>query len=332
MSFSGKQIPALISGGVMLSYNCSSACRHCMYRCSPEAPEDWMSEDLLDAVYSDLRKEPNLQSIHLAGGEPCLNPGLLLTAVRKASAAGVPMAYVETNAGWCEDVEETRAYLSKLKDAGLPALLISVSMFHNEFIPFEYTRNCVEASMDVFGTHGTIVYMQHVYDIFENMALDGTQTLTEFMEKAGLKETPEVVPKLYGLIRGGRVVSAMREFYRKSPASSYESVNCANDLMGTSHFHIDNYGNLFTGCCAGIVVGRTGDLHPEISEKDHPVFCKVCEEGPLGLMKVAEQECGYEQRPDGYISKCDLCLHVRAALCRTGKYPELTPEFFYRGI
>lgn len=332
MSLEKKSIPPLVSGGVMLSYNCSSACRHCMYRCSPEAPEDWMSESTLDAVYSDLKKEPSLRSIHLAGGEPCLNPQLLLMAVRKATAEGVPMAYVETNAGWCDDRDATKQYLARLKDAGLPAMLISVSMFHNEFIPFEYTRNCVEASMEVFGTHGTIVYMQHVYDIFENMGLDGTQTLAEFMDKAGLNETPEVVPKLYGLIRGGRVVSALREFYKKAPASSYEEESCVGDLMSTSHFHIDNYGNLFTGCCAGIVVGKTGNLHPEISKTDHPVFCKVCEEGPVGLMKMAESECGYKQRPDGYISKCDLCLHVRAALCETGNYPELIPEFFYRGI
>jgi len=174
--------------------------------------------------------------------------------------------------------------------------------------------------------------MQHVYDIIENMGLDGTQTLAEFMHRAGITKTPEIVPKLYGLIRGGRVVSALREFYTKEPVGSYDGVCCEKELMSTSHFHIDNYGNLFTGCCAGIVVGRLGDMHPEISEQDFPVFCKLCDEGPIGLMKMAEAECGYEPRPDGYISKCDLCLHVRAALLQTGKYRELTPEFFYRGI
>ena len=325
-------IPPLVSGGVMLSYNCSSACRHCMYRCSPQAPEDWMSHEMIDSVYAELMKEKRLHSIHFAGGEPCLNPELLLAAVRKAAIEGIPMAYVETNAGWCTSREGAQRYLARLKDAGLPAVLVSVSMFHNEFIPFEYTRNCVEAALDVFGKFGTIVYMQHVYDIFRNMGHDGTQTLAEFMDRAGLHDTPEVVPKLYSLIRGGRVVSALRDFYRKEPAGSYEGLSCESDLMSTSHFHIDNYGNLFTGCCAGLVAGRVGRMHPEITGEEFPLFCKVCAEGPFGLMKMAEEECGYEQRPDGYISKCDLCLHVRAALCRTGRFSELTPEFFYRGI
>ena len=332
MAENGTTIPSLVSGGVMLSYNCNSACRHCMYRCSPSAPEDWMSLEMLDSVYSDLKRERDLRSIHLAGGEPCLNRDLLLKAVEMAGTMCIPMAYVETNAGWCEDVEYTRQYLRRLKDAGLPALLISVSMFHNEFIPFEYTRNCVEASMDVFGAHGTIVYMQHVYDIFENMKLEGTQTLAEFMERAGLNETPEVVPKLYSLIKGGRVVSALREFYQKSPAESFEGQRCSTDLLSTSHFHIDNYGNLITGCCAGIVVAKVGDLHPDIASDSCPVFSMLCEQGPCGLMEMAVSRYGYKPREDGYIGKCDLCLHVRALLSRSGDFKELTPDFFYRGI
>ena len=31
-------IPPLIDGGLMLSYRCTSACRHCLYRCSPTQP------------------------------------------------------------------------------------------------------------------------------------------------------------------------------------------------------------------------------------------------------------------------------------------------------
>ncbi len=332
MTENGTTIPPLVSGGIMLSYNCSSACRHCMYRCSPTAPEDWMSLEMLDSVYSDLKSEPSLRSIHLAGGEPCLNRDLLLKATKRASTMGIPMDYVETNAGWCEDAEDTRRYLGELKDAGLPALLISVSMFHNEFIPFEHTRNCVEASMDVFGAHGTIVYMQHVYDMFEDMKLEGTQTLAEFMAKAGLTDTPEVVPTLYSLIKGGRVVSALRDFYEKSPADSFEGVRCSGDLLSTSHFHIDNYGNLITGCCAGLVVGKVGDLHPDVSKGSFPVFSMLCDQGPLGLMDMAVSQYGYKPREDGYIGKCDLCLHVRATLSRSGDFQELTPDFFYRGI
>lgn len=327
-----RKIPELVSGGVMLSYTCDSACRHCMYRCSPQAPEDWMSIEVLEKVYCDLKNEKRLHSVHLAGGEPCLNKGLLLQGVEMASEMGIPMAYVETNAGWCEDVDEARSFLAKLKDAGLPALLISVSMFHNEFIPFSSTRNCVEASMDVFGNRGTIVYMQHVYDIFQGMGIHETQTLSEFMEKAGLTETPEAVPKLYSLIKGGRVVSALREFYDKASADSFAGINCEGELLSTSHFHIDNYGHLFTGCCAGIVVGKTGDMHPEIDKVRFPVFSRICDEGPFGLMQMAVERYGYEEREDGYIGKCDLCLHVRAALSRTGEFPELAPDFFYRGI
>ena len=38
------KLPLPLSGGVMLSYKCSAACKHCMYACSPHWDADWISE------------------------------------------------------------------------------------------------------------------------------------------------------------------------------------------------------------------------------------------------------------------------------------------------
>ena len=53
------QIPKPISGGVMLSYKCSAACRHCMYACSPRWDEDWISEEDLARGLAQLA--PHIQ-------------------------------------------------------------------------------------------------------------------------------------------------------------------------------------------------------------------------------------------------------------------------------
>ena len=50
------RIPAPISGGLILSYRCSAACRHCMYACSPRWPADWIGEDDLAATLQSLAK------------------------------------------------------------------------------------------------------------------------------------------------------------------------------------------------------------------------------------------------------------------------------------
>ncbi|MHC4860440.1 MAG: radical SAM protein [Planctomycetota bacterium] len=111
-------IPDLISGGVMLSYRCTNACRHCLYRCSPKRPDEWMSMEMAERVFAALRREPHLQSIHLAGGEATLRFDLLVETVRLAASAGLPLAYLETNAHWCGDREETREKLTRLLEAG----------------------------------------------------------------------------------------------------------------------------------------------------------------------------------------------------------------------
>ena len=49
-----KPIPKPISGGLILSCKCPSACLHCIYACSPHWSADWMSEEMLQQIPSQL--------------------------------------------------------------------------------------------------------------------------------------------------------------------------------------------------------------------------------------------------------------------------------------
>jgi len=51
--------------------------------------------------------------------------------------------------------------------------------------------------------------------------------------------------------------------------------------------------------------------------------------GPFGLRQLAIDRVGHVDRPEGYVSKCDLCLHLRDQLHATGAFPELRPDGFY---
>jgi hypothetical protein len=46
-------------------------------------------------------------------------------------------------------------------------------------------------------------------------------------------------------------------------------------------------------------------------------------------MEYTKGVCGFTPREDGYVSKCDLCQHVRQVLHATGDFPELQPASFY---
>lgn len=313
----------------MLSYRCSNACRHCLYRCSPGQPDEWMTLDMARRILEQLSDEPRFQSLHLAGGEPTLHMRLLENVIALAVELGIPLAYVETNASWCKDGPTTRDQMKRLHDAGLPAMLVSVSPFHNEFVPFAFTRRAVETAKEVFGPHNVIVYLPQMYGLLARMPGDGTHSLSEFCRWAGIEEDSESIPQMYGVIAGGRAASALRRCFTPRPAESFERHSCRGELMSTTHFHIDLYGNLFTGLCAGIVPATMEDLHPDISAKTHPCFTTLCERGPYGLMERARTDHGFEPRPDGYVSKCDLCYDVRRSLVSHGERAELRPHSFY---
>ena len=322
-------IPPLVSGGVMLSYQCSSECKHCLYRCSPRKPNEWMTPQMMERVFEALAREKRLYGIHLAGGEPFLRPDLLEAAIHTAIEHRVPIDYVETNAFWATDPDRAHSQLLRMKKAGLSALLISVSMFHNEFIPFSRTRNCVQAATDVFGRENVIVYLPQMYEALSQFDDDGVHTLAEFCEKMGLPPRTKRLRELYDLIPGGRVVDSLREYYDAQPADAFKDCRCGPNLLSVTHFHIDQHGYLFTGCCAGMSAASADNLHPEITPETHPIFCMLVEGGPYGLMKFAMERHGFRPREEGYISTCDLCIDVRRFLLGTRQYPELKPAEFY---
>ena len=224
--------------------------------------------------------------------------------------------------------DETRRVLERLRDAGLPGILVSASMFHNEFVPFARTRTCTEAAADVFGLGGVTVWMPQTYALLARLPDDGTRTLEEFCRLTGLPPGSRQVPKLYDLIAGGRAPEALRDYYDAAPAEHFKDARCLRDLLSTSHFHVDHHGNLFTGLCAGLAPANVEDLHPTISEQQHPVFWRLCHEGPFGLMRVAA-DLGYTPKDEGYVSSCDLCFDVRRHLHATGRFPELRPDAYY---
>ena len=322
-------IPPLRSGGLMLTYRCSCACRHCLYRCSPARPDEWIAPGMVDRVLEALAREPAFGELHLAGGEPTLRMDLLVDIIRKAVARGVPLSYVETNGGWCTDADAARQGMRRLKEAGLRSILVSVSMFHHEFVPFAFTRHAVRAAREVFGAGRTLVYLPHLYDLLERLPDDGTHTLDEFCRHTGIERRSPELLDLFGVIPGGRVPQGLRECYTAQPASAFGDCTCARELLRAEHVHVDPHGHLFTGGCAGIVVGTVEDFHPAITPERFPVFTALCQGGPVALMEREAVARGFKGDDRGYISKCDLCFQVRRHLHASGAYGELRPASFY---
>jgi len=115
------KLPEPISGGLILSYQCTAECRYCMYACSPKW-RGWISEEDLEKILSQLAGKikpspygPERVSLnyglHFTGGEPFLNFELSLKGVEIANQLRIPSTFVETNCYWCTNDKVTREKL-----------------------------------------------------------------------------------------------------------------------------------------------------------------------------------------------------------------------------
>lgn len=325
------KVPPLKSGGLMLGYQCNQSCRHCSYRSSPEAGE-WMHGETLERAVDVLAGERRLSELHLGGGEATLNPGLLEKTVRLCREKGIRLSYLETNGFYASSVEKAKEVLSPLRDAGLTGLLVSVSPYHNEFIPLKRTLNCLDAAFEVFGEDAVFPWLGHFIPMLSKMDPEKTHSLEEFLAANELRGDDPALLRLFPLTPGGRVPERLRPFFNPMPADAFAVGHCLETITEVSHFHVDPYGNLFTGHCPGIVSGRLDDMHGEKNMDDHPVFVTLALGGPHALMRLAKEKCGFKENPEGYISPCDLCFQVRKTLIRndSAAWPELGPKVYYR--
>jgi hypothetical protein len=326
-----------ISGGILLSYRCTGGCQHCMYACSPQWNEDWIPEEDAKIVLKELagmiQRSPygpdgiGINSgLHFTGGEPFLNFDLLNELVRTAHGLGIPSTFVETSCFWCVDDETTRERLTKLRDSGLKGILISVNPFILEKVPFERTERCAKIGEEIFGWD-VIIYQEFFYDLFRTLGLKDALPFEEFLGRAGRDVLRHVE-----LLPMGRAVYRLGHLFRRYPASQFFGESCREELTRGWHFHVDNYFNYMTGYCGGISLGdarNLGSLLKGIDLEDRPILDALVTDIER-LCELGVRRFGYMELPEGYISKCHLCVDVRRHVVQqTDEFKELKPREFY---
>ena len=332
-------VPKPVSAGLLLSYKCSSTCKHCIYSCNPKWSADWISEDDITSYLSQLSATiesgpygpDNVElnsGLHITGGEPFVNFQLLLKATEIAGELGIPSTFVETNCYWCKNEQVTEDKLKQLKEAGLKGIMLSVNPFILEYVPFERTETAVRAGRKIFGQNA-FVYQGFYYNQFRQLGIESTLTLNDYFQKVGLEifNYGEIIPM-------GRFPYKFTHLYRKYKAQYFFSQSCKQRLTSPYHIHIDNYGNYIAGFCAGITLGDARDLSSIFEGIDlnaRPVL-KALVSSIEKLYRLG-QDFGYEELPDGYISACHLCMDIRKHIAgKTDDFTELQPKQIYTQI
>lgn len=324
------KIDRLRSGGLITNYYCSSKCGHCLYNCSPGREKAYMDFKMAIGNLKAIR-ELGCFSVHIGGGEPMLDFKSLFKVLDAASKESIDIEYIETNSSWFKNQDSACDMLYSLKAAGVSTMLVSISPFHNEYIPFDKVKGviaaCEKTGMGVFPWIPSFIPDVDSFD----SAL--THSLDEYREFFG-ESYIEKLPYKYSLTMRARPLKTFERFY---PKKSLEDIlsrnkNGCGELDDVSHFHIDLYGGYIPGLCTGLSI-KTEDLGRELSDDEYPFLCLLFKKGVNGLYERASKEFGFVSEKK-YISKCDLCFDIRKYLVLEKRVDskDLKPVEFYASI
>jgi Radical SAM superfamily len=131
---------------IVMSAKCNAACAHCTTSCGPTRTET-LSESQICQLMDDAARIGKCESLsfHITGGEPFLNFNLLLAVTRHGAGLGARLSCV-TNAYWARTRELAGERLGRLAEVGLTALSVSVSRFHQQYVPLDRVKNALEAA------------------------------------------------------------------------------------------------------------------------------------------------------------------------------------------
>lgn len=322
-------IKRLSSGGVITNYSCMSRCGHCLYNCGPRRSKDYLDEETAERIFRRIA-DLGCRAVHIGGGEPLIDPEKLFPVLNAARKTGVGIDYVETNSGWFTDANQADALLNRLREAGVHTLLVSISPFHNAYIPYSRVQGVIDAcrrtGMNIFPWVNAFVRDLTRLDQSRAHAME------EFAAVFG-SDYLERIPNQYWIHLGGRALETFRPVYPLQPVEEIvknSPLSCARALADTSHFHIDLYGSYVPGLCSGLAIDME-DLGGPLPPGKYPHLDCLTTTGIRGLLDWAKATHGYQPQKEAYVNHCDLCTDIRLFLLQANgnAFPELSPREFY---
>jgi len=314
---------------VHLTYQCTAACSHCRFGCSPR-PTPVIDYDTVMETVRILRATNGLDLVVLMGGEPGLYPDLTHQLTADIFAMGVGVR-IETNASWAADDAAASAFLSPLY-VHHASVMFSLDAFHEPFVPPTNVARAVRISDKLGGRYN--LEMAYLGGPGGTTDLDRrNDALLQELER-DVGRSP-VCPLYQGpVLFVGRapslasVVSAGRGVPNEPCPAVFWWMNGEQDTLDL--LILDPSGYLSKGC--GISIGNVRHQSVEqilscFDAQQHPILSILLRDGPLGLAREAA-ELGYVLRSD-YADRCHLCQEARLAL--RNRYREwLAPDIHYQ--
>jgi hypothetical protein len=236
----------------------------------------------------------------ITGGEPFFDFERLVEIVRHAAALGAEISCV-TNAYWARSREIARSKLEVLRDAGLTLLAVSVSRFHQRFVPLHRARHALEVSAEL----GLATELKGAVT-HEDLVPEGRRDQWKRELDA---EAIHIFPVLAHLREGAFIPDA--EYYR---LEGLPEQACPGEILTV------DYEGIAQSCCSPgprddflrladtALTPLAGIVHRFRSAARQKI---LRESGPIAFARAAIAAGLADELRPAYAGPCDLCLHIR---------------------
>jgi hypothetical protein len=285
---------------LVLTSRCNASCTHCSTSCGPYRKEALSPDDVVRLMNQAAAIDDGKPlEFHITGGEPFLDFDLLLATVAHGTSLKGLVTCV-TNAFWARSLEETRQMLTQLRDAGLRLLAISVSRFHERYVPLHRVRLALETAASI----GLTTQLKGAVTA-SDLEPDGALSRWKSSLQADQVAIFPVIPYL----REGADLPE-REYCR---LPGLPTNKCPDEIVC-----IDSDGVAFS-CCGQkrstsfLALGNVGEQSlTEIHRRfKHAARQRILrEQGPIAFARGAIDAGLGDLLRKSYAGPCDLCVHI----------------------
>jgi Predicted Fe-S oxidoreductases len=317
--------------GFITNYICTAKCRHCMYCSTPKVKDEYKYIDSESAnKICKMLSDYGIRSMHIGGGEPFMNFNALCNLLAAFKKHRISVDYIETNAYWCSENNQVDVIekLRILHKYDVDTVMVSVDPFHIEYVPL-YKPLLLVKLLRSEG-FGYFIWQQQFLNMLSSLDNKKRYSREELEQIFGKNYIRDAV-RSYGMGINGRALSIAHEIYPKKRVQEILSSTPCTDMLTAQHFHIDLYGNFIPSGCPGISVELKDYINDNITEEKYPVVSRMRKNGIKSLYQYAVDN-GFEASPNGYISKCDLCCHIRTYLSDAKPSYDIAPNCYYDAV
>lgn len=125
---------------------CSGKCKHCSQ--GSHISNDHIDADVAEQAIYDICSQYDIQSLMTFGGEPLLYPETVCRIHSGANKMNIPERDLITNGYFSKDRNRIKEVAHMLAESGVGSICLSVDVFHQETIPFEYVMDFAKAVLE----------------------------------------------------------------------------------------------------------------------------------------------------------------------------------------